>query len=245
MIAKMLLDIDKNYSAREIARNVGTTEGNVFKEKSRLKATGILTDQKLSLFSHSVGDEVLTLARAEAKTLIARSDFGPLTEIPPLKQEDLKEMYVKFQNGKTPTDVIAENGFNPMLVEYEYNRFCRMSGLNLKSLAHELIEAFGLGSDALPEPLIQKINRNGITSNDDIMTMVECVSKFSSSKGELSVIERMRNGDSIGTFEPLTCSTCHVPMRGAIVERHSEIGRKIVESIGSGAVHDKCIKGSC
>jgi hypothetical protein len=64
MIAKMLLDNDNKYSAREIARRVGTTEGNVFKEKSRLRATGVLSDQRLSFFSHSVGDETLTLARA-------------------------------------------------------------------------------------------------------------------------------------------------------------------------------------
>jgi biotin operon repressor len=50
MIVNMLLDNNNKYSAREIARAVGTTEGNVFKEKSRLKATGILTDQRLSLF---------------------------------------------------------------------------------------------------------------------------------------------------------------------------------------------------
>ena len=243
MIAKMLLDIDKNYSAREIAHSVGTTEGNVFKEKSRLKATGILTDQKLSLFSHSVGDEVLTLARAEAKTLIARSDFGPLTDIPPLKQEDLKEMYVKFQNGKTPTDVIAENGFNPMLVEYEYNRFCRMSGLNLKSLVHELIKEFSLGNDAISEPSIQKALRDGISSNEDIRKLIEIISNSSYSKGELSVIERMRKGDSVGTFKPLICSMCRVPMRGAMIEPDSEIGRKVIGSIGSGAVHNKCING--
>jgi hypothetical protein len=140
MIEKMLLDNDNKYSAREIARTVGTTEGNVFKEKSKLKATGILTDKRLSVFSHSVGDETLTLARAEAKTLVTRPDLGPLTDIPPLGQEDLKKMYSEFQNGKTPVEVIAANGFNPMLVEHEYNRFCRMNGLNLRSLAHELVD---------------------------------------------------------------------------------------------------------
>jgi len=91
MIAKMLLDNDNKYSAREIARSVGTTEGNVFKEKSRLKATGVLSDQRLSFFSHSVGDETLTLARAEAKTLVTWPDSAPLTDIPPLKPEDLNE----------------------------------------------------------------------------------------------------------------------------------------------------------
>ena len=68
MILKMLLDNENKYTAKDMARAVGTTEGNMFKEKSRLKAEGVLTDQSLSVFSHSVGDETLTLARAEART---------------------------------------------------------------------------------------------------------------------------------------------------------------------------------
>ncbi|MGH9977528.1 MAG: hypothetical protein ACRD8Z_17095, partial [Nitrososphaeraceae archaeon] len=129
-ILKLLLDKGNNYSTKDIARIVETTEGNVFKEKSRLKSAGILTDQSLSVFSHSVGDETLTLARAEARTLVNQSGLGSLTDIPPLGQEDLKKMYGEFLNGKTPVEVIADNGFNPMLVEFEYNRFCRMNGLN-------------------------------------------------------------------------------------------------------------------
>jgi hypothetical protein len=243
MIAKMLLDNDNKYSAREIARSVGTTEGNVFKEKSRLKATGVLSDQRLSFFSHSVGDETLTLARAEAKTLVTRQDFVPLTDIPPMKPEGLKELYVEFQNGMTPVQVIARNGFNSMLVEYEHNRFCRMNGLDLKPLVHELIKAFNLDKNELSDLHIQKIVRDGITSNDDIRKLIEIISNSSHSKGELSVIERMRRGDSVGTFKPLTCSMCRVPMRGAMIEPDSEIGRKVIESIGFGAVHNKCING--
>lgn len=239
----MLLDNDNKYSAREIARSVGTTEGNVFKEKSRLKATGVLSDQRLSFFSHSVGDETLTLARAEAKTLVTRPDFAPLTDIPPMKPEDMKELYVEFQNGMTPVQVIARNGFNSMLVEYEHNRFCRMNGLDLKPLVHELIKAFNLDKNELSDPHIQKIVRDGITSNDDIRKLIEIISNSSHSKGEASVIERMRSGDPVGTFKPLTCSMCHVPMRGAMIEPDSEIGRKVIESIGSGAVHNECING--
>jgi hypothetical protein len=243
MIAKMLLDNDNRYSAREIARSVGTTEGNVFKEKSRLKATGVLSDQRLSFFSHSVGDETLTLARAEAKTLVTRPDLVPLTDIPPLKPEDLKKLYVEFQNGMTPVQVIAGNGFNPMLVEYEYNRFSRMNGLNLKSLVHELIEAINLDKNELSDPQIQKTVRDGITSNNDIRKLIEIISNSSYSKGEYSVTERMRNGGPVGTFKPLTCLMCRVPMRGVMIEPDSEIGRKVSQSIGPGAVHDKCLNG--
>lgn len=239
----MLLDNNNKYSAREIARAVGTTEGNVFKEKSRLKATGILTDQRLSLFSHSVGDETLTLARAEARTLVTRSDLGSLTDIPPLGQEDLKKMYGEFQNGKTPVEVIAANGFNPIIVEYEYNRFCRMNGLNLRSLPHELVGVLKLSNNEVSALLLQKIEQDGILCNDDIRELFEFASTSSHSGGELSVIERMRNGDSVGTFRPFLCSICRKPMRGALIEHESEIGRKLLQTIGTGAVHDNCNSG--
>ena len=238
----MLLDNDKRYSAREIARTVGTSEGNVFKEKSRLKATGILTDQKLSVLSHSIGEETLTLASAESRTLVTRYDDGHLTDLPPLNQEDLKKMYGEFRNGRNPVEVIAENGFSPKLVEYEFGRYCRMNHLNLGTLVYELIKGFNLDTHQ-SEPLIQKIERDGIISDDDIKKWFELVSSSSYSKGELSVIERMMNGDSVGKFKPLTCSICHTTMKGAMIDNESEIGRKIRDSIGTGAVHDKCIHG--
>ncbi|MGB8087396.1 MAG: hypothetical protein WCF07_14005 [Nitrososphaeraceae archaeon] len=50
----------------------------------------------------------------------------------------------------------------------------------------------------------------------------------------------MKKGDPIGEFEPFVCSICRKPMRGALFEPESEIGRKLLQSIGSGAVHDIC-----
>jgi hypothetical protein len=240
-ILKMLLD-KNHHSAREIARAVGTTEGNVFKEKSKLKAQGVLTDQSFSVFSHSIGDETLTLARAEARTL-TRPDPGTLTDIPPLGQEDLKKMYVEFQKGKTPVEVIASNGFNPMLVEYEYNRFCRMNGLNLNSLAHELIEVLKASNKGSSPFLYQEIEQERITSNTDIKELFEFASTSSYSDGQLSIIKKMNNGDPVVTFRPFVCSICRKPMRGAMIEPESEIGRKLLNSIGVGAVHDDCVRG--
>jgi hypothetical protein len=242
-ILKMLLDSENNYSAKDIARSVGTTEGNVFKEKSRLKAEGVLTDQSLSVFSHSVGDETLTLARAEARTLVTRPVLGNLTDIPPLGQEDLKKMYDEFQSGKTPVEVIAANGFSPMLVEHEYNRFCRMNGLNLRSLAQEMVEVLKSSNKELSVPLLKEIGKEMITCNTDITEIVEFASTSSYSGGQLSIIKQMRSGDPIVTFRPFVCSICHKPIRGAMIEPESEIGRKLLQSIGTDAVHDNCING--
>lgn len=242
MIIKMLLDNDNRYSAKEIARTVGTSEGNVFKEKSKLKASGILTDQRLSIFSHSIGEETLTLASAESKTLVTRYDERPLIDIPSLNQEDMKKMYGEFRSGRTPAEVIAANGFNPKLVEFEYNRFCRMNRLNLGSFVHDLVSEFQIGAE-VSEPLFQKIRQDGVVSNDDIKGLFEYVSNISYAKGELSVIERIKNGDSVGTFKPFVCPLCNRTMRGALIEHESEIGRKIYQSIGPGAVHDSCNNG--
>ena len=149
-------------------------------------------------------------------------------------------MYGEFQNGKTPVEVIAANGFNPILVEYEYNRFCRMNGLNLRSLPHELVDVLKSTNNGLSALLLQKIEQDDITCNNDIRELVEFASTSSYSGGELSMIERMKKGDPIGEFRPFVCSICRKPMRGALFEPESEIGRKLLQSIGSGAVHDNC-----
>ena len=90
---------------------------------------------------------------------------------------------------------------------------------------------------------MQKIGQDGITCNDDIRELFEFASTSSYSGGELSVIKRIRNGDSLGEFRPFVCSICHKPMRGAMIEPESEIGRKLLESIGSVVMHDNCNLG--
>jgi hypothetical protein len=115
-----------------------------------------------------------------------------------------------------------------------------MNGLNLRSLAHELVDALKTTDNSLSTHLLQKIMQDGITRNDDIRELVKFASISSYSGGELSVIERMRKGDSIDEFEPFVCSICRKPMKGAVIEPESEIGRKLLQSIGSGVVHDKC-----
>ena len=118
-----------------------------------------------------------------------------------------------------------------------------MNGLNLRSLAQELVEALKTTNNSLSTPLLQKLMQDGITRNDDIRELVEFASLYSYSGGELSVIEHIRKGDSIVEFKPFVCSICRKPMAGAMIDHESEIGRKLLESIGSGVVHDKCNVG--
>jgi hypothetical protein len=239
MIAKILLDNSGKYSAREIAQMVGTTEANVFKEKSRLRATGLLTDERISVVSQSVGDETLTLARAEARTLITRSDFGQLTDLPPLRGEDLKKLYTEFQDGFTPHEVIARNGFSPVLVEYEYNRYIRMRSLNLKSIGKRLVTNLFFPDDEGLNLQKQKIEKDGIASNDDIEIIIRLIKK----SGMLDVIERIRKGQYTSPCAPFRCSHCGEDMKGALYDPQGEIGEQYRRK-GLRPMHEYCYNKS-
>lgn len=93
------------------------------------------------------------------------------------------------------------------------------------------------------ERLMQKIEKGGITSNDDIGKSTDFLSKSAYHSGELSIINRMRRGELVDTFVPLKCPLCQQPMRGALIELGSEIGRKVMQALGTGAVYDICNRG--
>ena len=51
--------------------------------------------------------------------------------LPKMESVDLKRLYTELKAGKTPTDIIANHGFHPNIVEFEYQRFLRLSGMNI------------------------------------------------------------------------------------------------------------------
>jgi hypothetical protein len=174
-IAKLLLDNNKKYSAREIARIVRTTEGNVFKEKSNLKTTGALLDKDVAVLSQSNETDTLTLSHTEAKTSITLREYRSLTDIPPMNQDDIKKLYSAFKDGAAPVEIIAQSGFDPRLVELEFGRFQRLKGLVLTPLVREVIDRYGLSNDEVVSRIILNATENGTPSSYDILTLIDAV----------------------------------------------------------------------
>lgn len=185
-IAQLLMDQSRRMTAREIAEIVGRTESNVFKEKPRLKTTGILSDSELTIFSQSDQNDSLTLAHAKATTLVTQTEYKSLTDIPPLSQNDLKKLYFEFMRGKTPVQIIAEFGFNPRLVELEYDRFLRLNGFRVTSLLSAVMAKYSLNSNQTATAIIEKASHNGVLSNPDFLTIIEAVLSYSISLAEAS-----------------------------------------------------------
>jgi len=100
-----------NYTAKNIAKMVGTTEAYVWKEKSKLKTAGLLIKRDTEVISRT------------SQLNIYNSNNNSLLNIPQLAPEGLSKLYTEFRLGKRPAQVISEYGFHPELVESEYQRF--------------------------------------------------------------------------------------------------------------------------
>ena len=102
---------ERNYSAKDIARMVGTTEAYVWKEKSKLKTAGLLIHRDTQVISKT--------------SQLIYTSHG-LLNIPELDAEGLRKLYKEFGDGKRPAEIIAQYGFHPELVENEYQRYLRL-----------------------------------------------------------------------------------------------------------------------
>jgi biotin operon repressor len=115
-----------NYSTQEIADIVGTTAANVWKEKSKLRASGALVKRrKIEQSTRKMSDETIILSTEE----IRRQDKSHYEHmnITALDKEGLMELYKEFNRGRKPCDIIADHGFHPEVVEKEYNRFLQLN----------------------------------------------------------------------------------------------------------------------
>src|SRR5438876_11357194 len=92
---KELIGTRKHYSARQVAEAVGTSPGNVWKEKSKLKASGLgsQSQSKTAEANHSTDGLIFSPedARRRAKSdAYGDSHYYRFLNIPELDEEGLK-----------------------------------------------------------------------------------------------------------------------------------------------------------
>jgi hypothetical protein len=102
LIARMLLDTDRDLSVEQIASEHGTTKGNVLKEKSILRSTGILQKRNIGVFSGTAEGDIFALSRSETKMLVPQTNYGSLIEIPRLGQKSLNYFTLNSSTAKGP-----------------------------------------------------------------------------------------------------------------------------------------------
>jgi biotin operon repressor len=171
-----MLTSDKDYSAQEIAKVVGTTPGNVWKEKSELKANGFEISQSRRRVQVSESkDETIFIhqdgRRRTTPDIYNYNHHYRFLNIRDLDEDGLKTLYTELKDGKKPVDIIAKHGFHPEVVEKEYQRFSRLSEHNiLGSFQKKIIESLSCIGNMT---LTSKLDKEGHLSVNEFIELIK------------------------------------------------------------------------
>jgi hypothetical protein len=189
-----MLTSDKDYSPQKIAKAVGTTLGNVWKEKSKLKAKGVQISQSRRRAEVSESkDETIIIPqdgrRRATPDIYNYNHHYRFLNIRDLDEDGLKTLYTELKDGKKPVDIIAQHGFHPEVVEKEYQRFSRLSEHNiLGSFQKKIIEPLSCIGNMT---LTSKLEKEGHLSVNEFIELIEL--RLNQSTEIQNKIERRRN----------------------------------------------------
>ena len=197
-----------NNSTKDIARIVGTTEAYVWKEKSKLKASGLLIRRDTEVISKTSQLNVCT--------------NSSLLNVPQLDQEGLMKLYSQFLVGKKPPEVIAEYGFHPELVESEYQRFVRLAEYDIDSLQKKFFLEFRQDllttSNCTINSLLEKYRKDGKLTIDEFIQLIKSLQNEKYRLGKVSAIDDLVSGNAPDGWVPALCLNCNKPIPGCMVD---------------------------
>jgi biotin operon repressor len=176
MIRDMLTS-DNDYSAQEIAKAVGTTPGNVWKEKSKLKANGFESrSQSMRRVQVSESKDETNFIHQDGRRRATPDIYNynhhyRFLNIRDLDEDGLKTLYTELKGGKKPVDIIAQHGFHPEVVEKEYQRFSRLNEHNiLGSFQKKIVDSLSCIGNMT---LTSKLEREGHLSVNEFIELIK------------------------------------------------------------------------
>lgn len=243
---------DGKYSASEIASIVGTTVEYVWKETSRYKKASIgnslvvskttqLSKRKAQTSIILQSDQMSNRGIQDFSASKSQPQLVPVDSIylndkpegflnlPKMEQKDLKILYKEFSHGKKPVDLIANHGYHPEIVEFEFRRFLRLSGKDSDELLNHIVadcSTYLEPRDDLKR-LINKYHNEGTLQNEDIYEVLQLKSEHEwQSRLGLSMLNPSE--DLPRDIGSLRCIQCKTPISGVLLQTTSDIGKQIL-----------------
>jgi hypothetical protein len=245
---------DGKYSPDQIASMVGTTIDYVWKETSRYKkartGNGLIVSKttelskrkaETSIFLHKSdqlaqsGVHDISASKNQAQMIPVDNVYlngkpDRFLDIPKMELADLKTLYTEFNARKKPADIIANHGFHPDIVEFEYQRFLRLSGLDV----HEILQEIIADCNTIMEPrgelklIIDKYHREGNFQNNDIYELLSLKSEHEWQSRLAMSMFAPKESFPEGVVS-LKCNQCNEPISGVLINHKSEIGKSILD----------------
>jgi hypothetical protein len=159
-----------------------------------------------------------------------------LLNVPQLDTEGLKKLYSEFRKGKRPTQIIAENGFHPELVESEYQRFSRFTENDIDVLQRKFFVEFNQelvtssNNNTIRNSLVEKYNKEGRLVIDEFVTLIRLILNEKYRVGKASIIYNIKNGIPPDGWQVVRCVNCNKPISGVIVDPTTELGQNLLKT---------------
>lgn len=228
----------KRTPPEKIALEVGTSIEYVYKENSRYNRMNELveTQRHESIFGTrnelvrrtpdfievAPDPNFLPTSRPE-QVMQNYYNFKPITET------DSKDMYDRFLKNQDAAEVISATGFHPDLVQKEYLRYQDMKSRNPIELQNLIVSLVKVAGPDL-EPLMNKLKRGILLTNDEILTFIYY---YSHSQRDNAIIRMVSDAQVLlpEGLRRVKCNFCGRPVPGMIIDPESQIGKRFNEII--------------
>jgi hypothetical protein len=218
------------FSVKDIARIVHTTEANVYKEKS--KARGLFISQKTRsdemMMVAGESDSFATLPSQRLRS--ENNNHYQYLNVPALDSEGIKKLYVEFNAGKKPADIIAHHGFHPEVVEKEYQRFLKMNERDIDIFQNKIISKM-IGQDwpsRNTKALLEKYKTKGFLTEPELSKLISIKLREDYEK-EIDSWRFDKTAYLPRGWSRIKCKVCNEPELGIILNPSSGIGKYIFE----------------
>ena len=219
--AKILKAYDKNPNYAAVGRELGVDEKAV-----------------KSVVKRSRKGEIEKSAEARLKDSLPQNE-----ERTKPARDELKRMYKHFLAGKRLARIVADDGFDPVDVQNENDRFLKFEGLDPHSMQEKvmtrlatLVPAQRKSKERFEELMYRFNDIHYLTGRqfDELLSMLE---ELSRRIGLNSV--RTASMPAPDGWRRLICSNCGEALSGVIFDPNDPVGIEI-EKVGRGWTHEKC-----
>lgn len=230
------------YTDQEIAQLTGTTTANVYKEKGHYAreigkkftvAIQQASDLKAKSSSSSTTPRAITTTTTSmTNNLGVEFEHNQYVVAPPLNQEQLRILYKAFDEGKDPTQIIAETGLNPEVVEIEYRRYFRLKRRVPPQIAIAILNSIPASS-----PALEGIRKKFIETKELDLKELENALHTNNYYQMINGFSILADTFLLDTNTPLLssvsrplCNDCKLPVPGVIFKNEKFIAERLANS---------------
>lgn len=216
------------FSTRDIARIVHTTEANVYKEKSKAKGLFIRRKTRSDEMVMVAGESDSFAAIPSQRLKPASNNHYLYLNVPDLDAEGVKTLYSEFNVGKKPSEIIANNGFHPEVVEKEYQRFLKMNERDIDVFQNKIISDIIKRPSRHTKALLDKYKTKRFLTEPELSKLISIKLREDYEK-EIDTWGIDKTAYLPRGWSRIRCKFCNEAQLGLILNPSFDIGKYIFE----------------